>query len=134
MTQGYLKKETKSIGIMFKKSWQLKYCILDLQKFEFRYAKNPTEDYTTVPMNSVIDVIVEDDPKPRNADKSVFSLTRKDQSIEGFNFNVICHARSYRMQASTKVEQQMWVRAFSVMFELRNRLLQTIRSGEQTPA
>lgn len=30
VTSGYLKKATQSIGIMLKKSWQTKFCILDL--------------------------------------------------------------------------------------------------------
>jgi len=29
-TSGYLKKETKSIGITLTRSWQSKYCVLDL--------------------------------------------------------------------------------------------------------
>ena len=43
LTQGYLKKETQTIGILLQRSWQLKFCILDLTKFLFKYAKNPTE-------------------------------------------------------------------------------------------
>jgi hypothetical protein len=51
VTSGYLKKETQSKGLMFKHSWQLKYCILDLSKFEFKYAKNPTETFTNILMS-----------------------------------------------------------------------------------
>ena len=29
-TCGYLKKETKGLNIILNKSWQLKYCVLDL--------------------------------------------------------------------------------------------------------
>ena len=104
---------------MLKKSWQLKYCIVDLVKFEFKYAKNPTEMFTKIPLFNVTDVFVEDNPVKRNADKSLFSLTRKDQSCEGFNIVIMAHERSYRMQAGTKVEQLMWIKAFNCLFELR---------------
>jgi len=63
---------------MFKHNWQLKYCILDLTKFEFKYAKNPTEVFTNILMSQIIDVYIEEDPVKRDADKSVFSLTRKN--------------------------------------------------------
>lgn len=133
ITSGYLKKETKNIGITFKKSWQTRYCILDLQKFEFKYAKNPTQPYTKIPINSVVDVIVEKDPPKRTVDKSLFSLSRKDQSIEGFNLEIKSHLRVYRFQASTKIEQCMWIRAFNVMFELRARIVNNLKSYESTP-
>lgn len=42
VTQGYLKKETQSVNIFMKKQWQPKYCVIDLTKFLFKYAKNPT--------------------------------------------------------------------------------------------
>lgn len=85
ITSGYLKKETQSVGLMFKRNWQLKYCILDLTKFEFKYAKNPTETFTNLPMSQIIDVYIEDDPIKREISQTLFSLTRKDQSLEGFN-------------------------------------------------
>ena len=73
---------------MLQRTWQLKYCILDLTKFEFKYSKNPTETFTKIPMNLIIDVYIEDDPAKRNADKSVFSLTRKDHANDGFNIQI----------------------------------------------
>ena len=43
--QGFLKKETKSFGIMLKRVWQQKYCSIDLTRFLFKYAKSPTDPY-----------------------------------------------------------------------------------------
>ena len=73
---------------MFTHNWQLKYCILDLTKFEFKYAKNPTETFTNILMSQIIDVYIEEDPVKRVTDKSIFSLTRKNQSLEGYNFQI----------------------------------------------
>ena len=78
ITSGYLKKETASIGILLQKTWQLKYCVIDLSKFLFKYAKNPTEQFTCIHLKEILDVIVEDDPEQRNVDKSIFSLGRKN--------------------------------------------------------
>lgn len=105
ITQGYLKKETKSIGILLQRSWQLKYCVLDLSKFQFKYAKNPTEPFNILYLKEIIDVILEDDPKKKDDNKkSIFSLSRLDKSKEGFNFQILTLDRIYRMQANTKVE------------------------------
>lgn len=43
VTQGYLKKETKEgfFGAIF----QTKFCLLDLTKFVFKYAKAPTDKF-----------------------------------------------------------------------------------------
>jgi hypothetical protein len=78
----------------------------------------------------LIDVVVEDDPPKRATDKSVFSLARKDQAIEGFNLQLKTHVRVFRLQASTKVEQSMWIRAFNVLLELRARIVNNLRSIE----
>ena len=119
-------KETKSLGLMLQKSWQLKFCIIDLAQFVFKYAKNPTEEFTELRLKEIIDVIVEEDPQQRDGDKSIFSLGRNDKSKNGYNFVIQTPDRVYRMQASTKVEQMMWLRAFAVLFELRARVLASI--------
>ena len=38
------------------------------------------------------------------------------------------------MQASTKVEQMMWVRAFAVLFELRARIIANFNSKKSETA
>jgi hypothetical protein len=86
LTTGYLKKETKSLGIMLSKSWQPKYCVIDLTRFLFKYAKNPTEPFTSIHLKEIVDVTVEEDPVQRDGDKTIFSLGRGDKSRAGFNF------------------------------------------------
>jgi hypothetical protein len=88
VTNGYLKKETQSKGILLSRSWQLKYCVLDLSKFEFKYAKNPTQEFTRIQLKGIIDVFIEDDPQRKDGDKSIFSLGRTDKSMDGFNFQI----------------------------------------------
>ena len=62
MTAGYLKKESQSVGLMLSKFWQSKYFVLDLYKFVFKYAKNPTCEFTEIPLREVVDVKLEQDP------------------------------------------------------------------------
>jgi hypothetical protein len=88
VTNGYLKKETQSKGILMSRSWQLKYCVLDLSRFEFKYAKNPTQEFTRIQLKGIIDVFIEDDPARKDGDKSIFSLGRTDKSLDGFNFQI----------------------------------------------
>ena len=62
VTQGYLKKETASSGMIFSRQFQMRYCILDLTKFLFRYAKAPTEKYTIIHLKDIVDIYIEMDP------------------------------------------------------------------------
>jgi len=48
-------------------------------------------------------------------------VTNKNRGSErlGFNFIIFTTQRSYRMQAPTKAVQIMWLKAFSLWFELQ---------------
>jgi len=127
-TQGYLKKETQSLGIMLKRTWQLKYCVLDLTQFLFKYAKNPTEVFTNIHLKEILDVFVEEDPEKKERDKSLFTVGRTGNAAEGFNFQIKTTQRVFRLQAHTKIEQLMWVRSFAVLFELRARVLANLNT------
>ena len=116
VTQGYLKKETQSISFFIAKSFQMRYCVLDLTKFLFKYAKAPTDSFTNIHLKEIIDITLEADP---------LSTKPKDS---GYNFSIQTSQRVYRMQANTKVEQLMWARAFTILFELRARVSQNLKT------
>ena len=103
VTQGYLKKETKAVSLLLNRNFQMRYCILDLTKFVFRYAKAPTDKYTFIKLKDIIDIILERDPKPNkktntgNAILNVMSNNAKKQEEEGFNMIIKTQNRSYRM-------------------------------------
>lgn len=134
VTQGYLKKETKAVSLLMNRNFQMRYCILDLTKFVFRYAKAPTDKYTFIQLKDIIDIILERDPKPSkkpntgNAILNVMSNNAKKQEEEGFNMIIKTQNRRYRMQANTKAEQIMWARAFTILFELRARVSQDLKT------
>jgi hypothetical protein len=65
VTQGYLKKEQNTSSLLLSKNWQMRYCILDLTKFVFRYAKAPTDKYTFIHLKDIVDIILEKDPISR---------------------------------------------------------------------
>ena len=79
-------------------------------------------------MKEIIDVYVEGDPIKRTDDRTIFSLTRQDKALNGFNFQIQTQNRIFRLQSSTKFEQMIWVRAFAVMFELRARIISNFKS------
>ena len=122
VTHGYLKKETKEgfFGSVF----QNKFCTIDLRHYQFKYAKGPTSEFRSFSLREIIDVKVESDKpslKGRKRDNSLSMFTSKDDS-DGFNFVIKTTSRDYRMQCQSKQEQLMWLRAFSVIFELRARV------------
>lgn len=135
LTQGYLRKETQSVNILLKREFQTKFCMLDLTKFLFKYAKAPTESFTFIHLKDIIDVYVEPDPgvQPVNTkekkSRSVFSTrSTKKEEHQGFNFQIKTSTRVYRMQAQTKTEQIMWLRALTILFELRARVSQNLKT------
>lgn len=103
---------------------------MDLTKFLFKYAKAPTEQFTFIHLKDIIDIHLEKDPDPKRLkSKSVFGgLSGKNQAEQGFNFMMETTARSYRFQASTKAEQIMWSKAFTVLFELRARVSANLKT------
>ena len=67
----------------------MRYCILDLTKFLFRYAKAPTEKFTVIQLKDIIDIFIEMDPqsiKRKLKENNFFSNIPKKQEDEGFNF------------------------------------------------
>lgn len=48
--------------------------------------------------------------------------------MKGFNMIIMTTSRNFRMQANTKIEQIMWARAFTVLFELRARVSQNLKT------
>ena len=70
VTQGYLKKEQNTSSLLLSKNWQMRYCILDLTKFVFRYAKAPTDKYTFIHLKDIVDIILERDPVSRQERKN----------------------------------------------------------------
>ena len=49
-------------GKCVSEEFQTKFCMLDLTKFLFKYAKAPTEKYTYIHLKDIIDVSIEPDP------------------------------------------------------------------------
>lgn len=47
----------------------MRYCILDLTKFLFRYAKAPTEKYTIIHLKDIVDIYIEMDPQSNKKKK-----------------------------------------------------------------
>ena len=145
MIAGYLKKESANIGLMLSKFWQAKYFILDLYSFVFKYSKNPAAEFTVIPLSKVVDVVVHSSKSHedrfrrinmnRTESKGLFGLLQSgDSQSDEHIFEVQTHERSYRLQASTKSDFCMWLRAFAVVFELRLRVLDTINSDANASA
>ena len=63
VTQGYLKKETEGVNFLLSRTFQNKFCVLDLTKFCFKYSKDPKEKFKTILLKDVIDVVLETDPQ-----------------------------------------------------------------------
>ena len=58
----------------------------------------------------------------------LFSSTKLPEKDEGFIFVIKTSKRDYRMQAVTKQDQKMWLRALNILFELRARVSQNLKT------
>ena len=85
--------------------------MLCMEKFVFKYAKSPKQTFTQIDLRDIKDVMIEQDPHVTNKNRGSERL--------GFNFIIFTTQRSYRMQAPTKAVQIMWLKAFSLWFELQ---------------
>lgn len=77
VTQGYLKKETQKSNFLMSKQFQSKFCVLDLTKFVFKYAKAPTEKFTPIHLKDIIDVIIEKDQTPVTTESFSKSMEKR---------------------------------------------------------
>jgi len=116
------------MNFLLNRTFQNKFCVLDLTKFCFKYSKDPKEKFKTILLKDVIDVVLETDPQRTRTNSSSLFSKRDKPGDEGYNFNIKTIQRNYRMQAGTKPEQLMWSRAFTVLFDLRARISQNLRT------
>ena len=69
VTQGYMGKAPMNNSLfnpLQKVEFSERFCILDLTKFIFKYAKAPNEKYTEIQLKEIEDVVLEYDPKQEN--------------------------------------------------------------------
>ena len=123
--RGYLKKESAHVGVLLSKFWAQKFFTLDLYKFRLTYSVDPTSrrDRTVIPLSSVIDIQVQPEKtlqeRNRSASPNGFFGLGAAVSSEEFVFDVKTNDRVYRLAADNKSDYDMWLQAFSVIFELR---------------
>ena len=125
--RGYLKKESAHVGMLLSKFWAQKFFTLDLYKFRLTYCVDPTSrhDRTVIPLSKVIDILVQ--PKKETEERNRSASPNSNGffglggtiSSEEFIFDVKTNDRVYRLAADNKSDYDMWLQAFSVIFELR---------------
>lgn len=103
-----------------------------MTKFIFKYAKAPTDRFTSIALKDIIDVVVEFDPKDKNKNRSKSNgfgfFSDVEEEDEGYNFTMKTAKRDFRWQAMTKADQLMWLRALNILFELRGRVSQNLKT------
>ena len=56
VVQGYLKKLCGEKSFLFSPSFEMRFCVLDLNKLVFRYAKSPKEQFSEILANELVSV------------------------------------------------------------------------------
>ena len=56
VVQGYLKKLCGEKSFLFSPSFEMRFCVLDLNKLVFRYAKSPKEQFAEISASELVSV------------------------------------------------------------------------------
>ena len=74
--------------------------MLDLTKFIFKYAKAPTDKFTSIALKDIIDVVIERDPKDRKKDRASSKgfgfFSDIEEEDEGYNLTMKTAKRDFR--------------------------------------
>jgi hypothetical protein len=68
---------------------QPRYCVLDLSKFVFRYAKNPSAVFKIIHLREIVDVVIDEEKKAGRKKGFFESITRMSADKSGFGFKLI---------------------------------------------
>ena len=107
--QGYLKKLCGEKSFLFSPSFEMRFCVLDINRLTFKYAKSPKELFTEITGSELVSC-EQHDPKKHHP------ITIKNQRKNAGDLrNVLhlhCKRRTFILSANTKTEQLMWYNGF----------------------
>lgn len=119
MINGYLKKLTGENSIWFKPSFDMRWCVLDLERMVFRYAKSPKEQFFDIKFADLFSVRTED--RHRHAP---IKLKDHAQNVGDLKYLLFLQtqARKFVFSANTKPEQKMWLDGFNAFFQIKDEI------------
>lgn len=116
LVQGYLKKLTRENSIFFSPCFEMRYCVLDLDRMTFRYAKSPKHQFLTINYDA-IGACRSSDPRSSKSLEKV-----KDPQDLKYLLFVLTQQRTFILSANTKPDQKMWLDGFQAFFDLKQEL------------
>ena len=86
---------------MFSPSFEMRFCVLDLNKLVFRYAKSPKEQFSEILANELVSVEYFD--KKKHKPIKIKNQSKNASDLRNVFF-LHCKARSFVLSANTRTE------------------------------
>ena len=114
--QGYLKKLCGEKSFLFSPTFEMRFCVLDINRLTFKYAKSPKELFTEIEGKELTSCEYYDKKKHK-------AIKIKNQSKNGADLRNLlylhCEKRTFVLSANTKTEQVMWYNGFQNFFKVK---------------
>lgn len=111
--EGYIKKHKSLGGLTMFNEYTKRYFVLDLGKFEMVYYKNRKKK------SKPADVPIKEILALQNMDEHSQNMNMHNAREWGFEFKVITRSRTYRFNAYSWNDREVWLRAFRRLLEYK---------------
>ena len=94
-----MKKLCKEGSLFFSASFEMRFCVMDMNAMVFRYAKSPKEDFTDMPMEEMVSCNFED---PNRTKPIKIKNQKSKQADLKYLLYLIGKKRTYVLSANTR--------------------------------
>lgn len=109
--------------MFFSQSFEMRFCVMDMNEMVFKYAKSPKEEFSFIDMEELVSCNFED-PKRTKPIK-----VKKDQHSDlKYLLYLIGRKRTYVLSAHTRSDQVMWFNGFQVFFKVKH-VINLVKNG-----
>ena len=109
--------------MFFSQSFEMRFCVMDMQDMCFKQAKSPKEEFGLIDMEELVSCNFED-PKRTKPIK-----VKKDQQGDlKYLLYLIGRKRTYVLSANTRSDQVMWFNGFQVFFKVKH-VINLVKNG-----
>ena len=123
--QGYLKKLCREDSLFFAATFEMRFCVMDLNAMVFKYAKSPRDPFSVLDLEEVVSCNFED---PRRAKPIKIKNQRSRAGDLRYLLHLVGRKRTYVLSACTRADQVSWFNGFQVFFKVKH-VVNLVKNG-----
>lgn len=109
--------------MFFSSTFEMRFCIMDMNTMSFKYAKSPKEEFSAMEMEDIVSCNFED-PKRTKPIK----VKKAQQPDLRYLLYLIGRKRTFVLSANTRSDQVMWFNGFQVFFKVKH-VVNLVKNG-----